>query len=88
MTEMNRKELAWAKKMQSAIKACPNKGWGFYTIGDAKLEIYDKGALKRLGFYDNGEDLVMAIANAEHESGETIHLLTLHFTTQVEGVCG
>ncbi len=85
---MTAAETAWLKRVQAALKACPNKTWGFYTIGDAQIEVYDKAALKRLGFYDNGDDLVLAIQNAERESGEEINLATLHFTSQVEGVCG
>jgi len=85
---MTAAETAWLKKVQAVLKACPNKTWGFYTIGDAQIEVYDKAALKRLGFYDNGDDLVNAIQNAENESGETVHLGRLHFTANVEGVCG
>lgn len=85
---MKPNERAWLRKVQAAVSACPNSGWGFYTVGDGAVEIYDKAALKRLGYYDNGQDLVVAIQDAEVESGETIALGSIKFPAHVEGVCG
>ena len=40
---MTKEEKAWIRKVQRALDSCPNKEkFGFYTIGDPDVTIYDK----------------------------------------------
>lgn len=35
-------EEKWVKRVQRALDACPSNRIGFYTIGDARVTLYDK----------------------------------------------
>jgi len=84
---MTKEERAWVRKMNKLLGECPNPGWGFYTIGDHEVTIYDRTALLESGHYDENDDLVDCIGAAESD-GHLIEIDELRFPKAVEGVCG
>ena len=62
---LNKEEKAWIRKVQRALDSCPNKEkFGFYTIGDPEVHIYDKtmGVDERSNeMFDRNEDFCTTV---------------------------
>lgn len=39
--ELTDDEAKWIKKLNRVLSQCPSERLGFYTVGDASIEIYD-----------------------------------------------
>lgn len=42
MAKLTKAEMAWLNKVQAVLDECPSDRIGFYTIGDASVEVYDR----------------------------------------------
>lgn len=85
MSNLTAEERKWVRRVQKALKDCPSKRIGFFTIGDPQVELYDLDKFK-------------AIPRRERDNTDLVGLLDkydlrldderLHFPSHVEGVCG
>jgi hypothetical protein len=84
MSELTPEEAAWVKKMNALLKKCPSDRLGFYTIGDPRVEIYDRS------FEGEIDDIMM---NSNKDFGPTVdevgaRLGTLKFPNNVAATAG
>lgn len=75
---MTQEEAAWIRKMQKLLAQCPER-FGFYTIGDPELTIFD-----RSNEHLFNQDIDMVCEVDKHDA----HLGVLNFPSNVHGVCG
>jgi len=65
---LSKEEKAWIKKVQRVLDSCPNKEkFGFYTIGDPNISIYDKS----LGVDERSDEML----DKNEDFCTTVHLL-------------
>jgi hypothetical protein len=68
MSELNRREAAWIRKLQNVLDECPSDRIGFYTIGDSDVTLYDRTKEKDINdaIYDrHGGDFCQAVDDAD-----------------------
>ncbi|EMY0637133.1 hypothetical protein AAIC24_002913 [Providencia rettgeri] len=87
MAKLTKKELAWIGKVQKVLDECPSERIGFYTIGDADVQLYDRSKepeiTERMNTGCNKEDFCMAAE--ELDANFHYHLL---FPAPVESTAG
>lgn len=79
---LTKDEKRWIKRVQKALNECPSDRFGFYTIGDRDVEIYDKSNKKVELIYETGTDFCVAVEGADASLGE------LRFPSQVHSTAG
>ena len=79
MAELNNAEKKWLLRVQKALDDCPSDRIGFYTIGDAGVQLYD---LNRVDGADDQRDFCLIVAGADAELGE------LNFPNLVHSTAG
>lgn len=82
MSKLTKEEVAWIKKLQNLLDHCPSDRFGFYTIGDPWVGIYDRKKMINEGLEDYDTDLVSTLA------AHNLFLSQLGFPDNVDGVCG
>ncbi|PWC21497.1 hypothetical protein EH206_09660 [Brenneria nigrifluens DSM 30175 = ATCC 13028] len=85
MTTLSKEERAWVKKVNDLLAKCPSKRLGFYTIGDAYVEIYDRTLEDEINDQmDSGKagDFCIAVQHVDAALG------TLNFPAAVHSTAG
>lgn len=85
MSQLTPEEKKWVRGVQKALKNCPSKRIGFFTIGDDNVVLYDKDKFDQIPRHitDNA-DLVSLLDKYDLRLDDEV----IYFPTNVEGVCG
>lgn len=83
--EFTKSELAWVKRVQKALDACPSKRIGFATSGDRGVALFDVEQYAEI--FDRVENTNTEFIPASDAIGATFPL-RLNFPNPVEGTAG
>ncbi|EHC1961016.1 TPA: hypothetical protein QIT63_002698 [Escherichia coli] len=85
MMEFTKSELAWVKRVQKVLDACPSKRIAFATSGDRDLALFDVGQYEEI--FERVENTSAEFISAAVAIG-AIFPLRLIFPNQVESTAG
>jgi len=52
--KLTQTEKTWLNRLQTVLNECPSGRIGFYTIGDASLNLYDRRKEDKIGEFQDG----------------------------------
>lgn len=85
MGSLTAEERKWVRRVQKALKDCPSKRIGFFTIGDPQVTLYDLDKYEEIPRRErDNKDLVCLLEKYDLKLDDE----SLFFPNQVEGVCG
>lgn len=84
MNDLTDDEAKWVKKLNRILAQCPSDRLGFYTVGDPRVEIYDRSFDRQI------DDIMM---NSNKDFGPTVdevgaRLGSLKFPANVASTSG
>lgn len=80
---LTKEEKSWIRRMNTLLKACPSDRFGFFTIGDNDVMIYDasrKDEIDALFDTSNGPDFCVVIDRLDAGLGEVTFPAQVHST--------
>ncbi|MDX5979585.1 hypothetical protein [Vreelandella alkaliphila] len=85
MAKLTKAEAAWLKKLQAVIDECPSKRLAAFTVGDARITLYDGS--------NQAQILAIQDANPSEEFGNAVEaadatLAHVPFPFQIHSVAG
>lgn len=85
MGSLTAAERKWVRGVQKALKNCPSKRIGFFTIGDDNVVLYDLEKFDKIPTRISDEaDLVSLLDKYDLRLDDEV----IYFPNCVEGVCG
>jgi hypothetical protein len=81
MARPNKAEAAWLRELQEVLDRCPSKRFGFYTIGDMDISVYDRTKdAKIYAEMDQRGDFCQAVDKFNAKFGELNFPFNVHST--------
>lgn len=82
MTKPTKAEAAWLRELQEVLDRCPSKRFGFFTIGDHDVAVYDRTKdAKIYAELDRRGDFCQAVDKLDARIGSINFPFNVHSTS-------